>query len=423
MARNRTLYNVLALYVSTTTGSKGAQLQQTGLGTIRQLSRVQSFDEDFTRNFTDVNQYGNLAAIDRIEVEAPDVTASFEYYLTNGINEKFLGLTVAGSGESVVSCVSGYLNNTTAEKNYYLSIVEDGFDANGYVGSNTGVIGVGNGFVTSYSVKGAVGEIPSASVEVQGLNVRVYNSSALTGLALSGAFGPNTTGYFGVVPAVDTVAGTNLTGIGFRLPVGDSSYTGYQNVTGTGVGGVSLYGAITKAGEGNAQATALRPGDITMSLKTGSALGWDVEDLKIQDFSLSLDLGRTPLQKLGNRFAFSREIDFPVTAKLDVNANVGDIASGNLVEIICNNSSFDFDITLGNPGCGTSAPKAMLFQFKGAKLVSQSFSSTIGDNASMSASYEVQIGSPNDTKNGIFISGSFDPAKVNNTSGIFYNAF
>jgi hypothetical protein len=258
---------------------------------------------------------------------------------------------------------------------------------------------------------------------VQGLNVRVYNSSALTGLALSGAFGPNTTGYFGVVPAVDTVAGTNLTGIGFRLPVGDSSYTGYQNVTGTGVGGVSLYGAITKAGEGNAQATALRPGDITMSLKTGSALGWDVEDLKIQDFSLSLDLGRTPLQKLGNRFAFSREIDFPVTAKLDVNANVGDIASGNLVEIICNNSSFDFDITLGNPGCGTSAPKAMLFQFKGAKLVSQSFSSTIGDNASMSASYEVQIGSPNDTKNGIFISGSFDPAKVNNTSGIFYNAF
>ena len=108
---------------------------------------------------------------------------------------------------------------------------------------------------------------------------------------------------------------------------------------------------------------------------------------------------------------------------MDVNANVGDVTTGNLVDIICNNTSFDFDIVMGNPGCGTSASRAMLFQFKGAKLVTQSFSSTIGDNASMSASYEVQIGSPNDTKNGIFISGSFDPAKVNNTSGVYYNAF
>jgi hypothetical protein len=417
MPRNRTIYNVLAVYASQTTGSKGAQAQQTGLLDIRQLSRVQSFDEDFTRNFTDVNQYGNLAAIDRIEVEAPDVTASFEYYLTNGINEKWLGLTVAGSGESPVSCVSGYLNNTTAEKNYYLSIVEEGFDANGYNRANTGVIGIGNGFLTSYSVNAAVGEIPSASVEIQGLNVRVYNQAALTGLALSGAFGPNTTGYFGVVPAVDTVAGTNLTGIGFRLPIGESNYTGYANITGTGVGGVPLYGPIIQPGGGNAQATALRPGDITLTLPANSTLGFLETDLKIQDFTLSLDLGRTPLQQLGNRFAFSREIDFPVTATLDVNANIGDITTGNLVDVICSSTKQDFTITLGNPGCGSSASTAMIYQFKGAKLVTQSLSSSIGDNVTMSASYEVQIGSPNDLANGIFISGSFDPRRLTLTSG------
>jgi len=393
MPRNRTIYNVLAVYASQTTGNKGAQVNQTGLGDIRQISRVQSFDEDFTRNFTDVNQFGNLAAIDRIEVEAPDVTASFEYFLTNGINERFIGLTVAASGETPVSCISGLLNNTTAEKNYYLSIVEDGFDANGYAGSTTGVIGVGNGFLTSYSVNGAVGEIPTASVEIQGLNVRVYNQAALTSSTINGVA-------CGIVPAVDSTSGTNLN-VGFRLPMGASNYTGYVKD-----------GVTYLAGAGVAQATALRPGDITLNLPANSTLGFTETDLKLQDFTLSVDLGRTPLQRLGNRYAFSREIDFPVTAKLDVNANIGDITTGNLVDVICSSAKQDFTITLGNPGCGSSASTAMIYQFKGAKLVTQSLSSSIGDNVTMSASYEVQIGAANDLANGIFISGTFDKNKL-----------
>jgi hypothetical protein len=83
MPRNRTIYNALALYVS-----EQSAVDKIGLHNTKQLSRIQNFDEDFTRNFTDVNQFGNLAAIARIEVENPDVTASFSYYLTNGENEK-----------------------------------------------------------------------------------------------------------------------------------------------------------------------------------------------------------------------------------------------------------------------------------------------------------------------------------------------
>lgn len=49
MPKNRTIYNALALYA----GQVNATGMQTGLGDVLQLSRVQSFDEDFTRNFTD----------------------------------------------------------------------------------------------------------------------------------------------------------------------------------------------------------------------------------------------------------------------------------------------------------------------------------------------------------------------------------
>ena len=364
MARNRTIYNVLALYVST--GS--ATGMQTGANDIKQLSRVQSFDEDFTRNFTDVNQFGNLAAIDRIEVENPDVTASFSYFLTNGQNEKDLGLNVYTSGTAQTalrSCISGLLSKVTDEKNYYLSIVEEGNDAAGYTEAKSGIIGVGNGFLTSYSVNAAVGDIPTADVEIEGLNIRVYN---------------NVNGNE-VVPAIKPADGTDLTGTFFRLPRATS---------------------IT----GDAIPNALQPGDILFTLPANSTIGFDGADLKVQDFTLSFDLARTPLQKLGSRFAFSREIDFPVTATLEVNAEVGDLQSGSLSAVICSPSELEFVIQMKAPGCGTNKSTALAYVFKGAKLVSQSFSSAIGDNATMTASYEVQLGGPQDTAKGIFISGS-----------------
>jgi hypothetical protein len=367
MARNRTIYNVLALYAS----NVAATGMQTGEEDIKQLSRVQSFDEDFTRNLTDVNQFGNLAAIDRIEVENPDVTASFSYYLTNGDNERSIGLTVSPTGTNKTalrSCISGILTDRALqEKNYYLLITEEGFDAAGYAGAKSGVIGIGNGFLTSYSVNAAVGEIPTADIEIEGLNVRVYGN--VTG---------NT-----VIPAVNPVDGLNLTGSFFSLPVAES-------VTGSVI------------------PNALQPGDISFTLDSNQVIGFDGADLKVQDFTLSFDLARTPLQKIGNRFAFSREIDFPVTATLEVNAEVGDLTDGNLADLICSESEKEFTILMKEPGCGTDKATALAYVFKGAKLVSQNFSSAIGDNATMAATYEVQLGGPNDSAKGIFISGSYN---------------
>jgi hypothetical protein len=363
MARNRTIYNVLAVYGSQVSPSS----QQTGNGSVQQLTRVQSFDEDFSRNLTDVNQFGNLAAIDRIEVEAPTVSSSLSYFVTDGSNEDYIGLNVAPSGTAeanLSSCISGLLNKTTDEKNYYLLIVDEGNDASNYKGAKSGVIGIGNGFLTSYSVNAAVGDIPTATVDLEGLNIRVYAN--VTG-ATEG-------------PGVNPVDGQILTGVKFRLPQAKTN-----DVTG--------------------QVSALQPGDIIFQM-TG-ALGFDNLDLKVQDFTLSFDLSRTPLQKLGNRFAFSREIDFPVTATLEVNAEVGDLEDGNLADLLCNNPDYDFSILMKSPGCELNKPTALAYKFKGAKLISQNFSSAIGDNATMSATYEVQLGAPQDVDKGVFISGSF----------------
>jgi hypothetical protein len=376
MSRNRIIYNVLALYAS----QVGPSGMQTADGTIKQLTRVQSFDEDFSRNLTDVNQFGNLAAIDRIEVEAPTVNGSLSYYVTDGSNENYLGLTVTPSGgTNNVSCISGILNKSTDEKNYYLLIADEGNDASSYNADNispvgqSGVIALGNGFITSYSINAAVGEIPTATVDLEALNVRVYADADGTD----------------DVPAVNPVNGLAITNAQFQLPVAQTN-------------------------DNASQATALQPGDIDFTLD--GIVGYDEANLKVQDFTLSFDLARTPLQKLGSKFAFSREIDFPVTATLEVNAEVGDLQDGSLASLLCDNTTYDFTITMKKPDCNGNGEPALRYIFKGAKLISQNFSSAIGDNATMSATYEVQLGSPQDNLKGIFISGSFPGSVVPESS-------
>lgn len=366
MSRNRIIYNVLALYAS----QVGPTGMQTVPGSIKQLTRVQSFDEDFSRNLTDVNQFGNLAAIDRVEVEAPTVNGSLSYYVTDGSNEKYLGLTVTPSGQTNnVSCISGILNKSTDEKNYYLLIADEGNDASNYnadgisPAGKSGVLALGNGFVTSYSINAAVGEIPTATVDIEALNVRIY--ADITGEEN--------------VPAVNPSNGQPITTAQFSLPVASTN-------------------------DNDDQSTALQPGDIDFTLD--GVVGFDEANLKIQDFTLSFDLSRTPLQKLGSKFAFSREIDFPVTASLEVNAEVGDLTDGSLADLLCNSDTYDFTITMKKPDCNGNGVPSLRYIFKGAKLISQNFSSAIGDNATMSATYEVQLGSPQDNSKGIFISGS-----------------
>ena len=81
MSRNRVIYQSEGLYVS-----KDASV--TGAADHEQLSRVQSANYSFTINRQDVNQFGDLARIDSLVLDAPTVSLDFSYYLTDGFNER-----------------------------------------------------------------------------------------------------------------------------------------------------------------------------------------------------------------------------------------------------------------------------------------------------------------------------------------------
>ena len=367
MARNRIIYQSLALYAGQTNAQSG---DHTTSGTVQQLTRVQSWDSDFSRNFTDVTQYGQLAPIDRIEVEAPTVNMSTSWYPTDGFNEKTIGLSVCGSGQTPNSLLSGILKKETDEKNYFLMVVGEGSDAVGFNGPKTGCFGLGNCFLTSYSLEGGVGEIPTASADFEALNFAVY--SDITGV--------------NNVPAINPTSGTKIVGVPFRLP-------------------------STSANTDPNQITVLRPGDITLNLvpTSGPAYvkGFSADDIKIQKFSLKADLKRTPIEKLGSRFPFSREIDFPLTATLSVDSQMGDLDSFNLSDLLCETGFYDLTISMRENSCSGDGQVAILAQLKGAKLKSENLSTAIGSNATVKLDYEVSIGGPEEITKGIFISGSY----------------
>jgi hypothetical protein len=353
MPRKRVIYQSEALFVGAT-----------GAATPSQLFRVQNANYGFDITRTDVNQYGQLAAIDRVIVEQPTVNLDFSYYASSGQNENVLGFFL-GTGKGALADI---LTGGKDIKNYYIYVSPEGTDANIDTAAtgNGRTIGIGNANLTSYSIEAAVGSFPTVSVSAEGLNMKFY---------------AQTTGF---VPDVNPENGAPNSGQVFSIPLPE---------TGAGY-------------------TALRPGDITFGI---SGLGVNAGDLKVQNFSLSTDIGRDSIQKLGSKYAFSREITFPVIVSANVEAIIGDIGGtdniGNsLSDLVCNDgNSYNLTFNLGAPSsnCDTTyTPYALQYILKGAKLDSQSFSSAIGDNKSVTLGFSAQIGGPSDTNKGLFISSN-----------------
>lgn len=388
MARNRVIYQSEALFVGglsgVNTGSNGLPALTgnignsglpygIGLAAINQLQRVQSANYSFTVNRTDVNEFGQLAAIDRVILEQPTVSLDFTYYLNSGDNERFLGLVVNNTGTANLTGALGYIMQNTGDvKNYYILVTPEGTDVynNPDITTTSNMIGIGNGFLASYNMEASVGSFPTITANVDAYNMRFYGFTS------------------GEVPTISTVDGKNLSTADrfFR-------FSG-ELINATGVSG-SLKGY-----------SALKPGDI--SLNISGATGISSTDLKVQSASINLDIGREDLQKLGNRFPFTKLITFPLTATMTIDAVVGDLAAANLADLVNGDcGKFNLDLAINGAACGsTTSKQAIKYYFRGAKLDSEEFSSSVGSNKSVTLTFSSQIGGPTDQSNGVFIEGS-----------------
>ena len=358
-SRNRVIYQSQAVFSA-----------PTGVTTITAAShsirRVQSCNYNFSVARQDINQYGELAAIDRLILQEPTVSVDLSYYFEpTGFNERHLGLrTNAPTGTSTTSdhMLDAIISSGAGfdQKNIYVMVSDPGIDANDparmdQATTMDGIIGIGNAFLTSWSLEASVGAIPTVTCALEAQNI-VFS-----------------TGDYNIGnPAVDD--GADRTSVVVALP-----------------DGAGLFDAATEV-------SAVRPGDITLSLGTDTLdnspmFGLDESDLKIQSASVAMTIGREPIRKLGKAFAFAREITFPINCTMSVQAIVGKTFANKLFTLMTTNgdaTKFYCELKLvGYQGANTHTSYIML---KGAKLDSQAFTSSIGPNQTVAIELSAQIG-------------------------------
>lgn len=388
MARNRVIYQSEALFCGKLDEHTNAALTKD-----KQLLRVQDISHGVELNRTDVNEFGKLAAIDRQIVEPPTVSLDFSYYLHGGRNETLLGFEKNGASVTnsdatdMNQAIGPFMKDTDVGRNFYISVAAEGSDAAEKGGSDLqGVIGVGNGYITNYSVEAAVGDMPTASVSVEANNIR-FNAS--------GTDIPN--------PAINLSTGT-----AFDANIVSS----FPKAADTGKT-AATYDAI-----------CVKPGDITVDFNdagwglpaTESADAQHVEGLggaalegkgqmHLQNFTLDIPMARTALNRLGNRYPYYRAIDLPLNMTLSCSAFLADIEDGNLNDLICSNAT-DRNIRLkfyANCADETSGSIVQEVLLKKCTLESQNFSNSIGDNKTVDLVFNCQVGGADSTGEGIFM--------------------
>lgn len=384
MPRNRVIYQSETLFAAPT-------------GTIalnsadHNLRRVQSCNYNFAIQRQDINQYGELAAIDRLIIQEPTVAVDMTYYFEpSGFNEQHLGLRVnsytdqatATGASTVADHALDYIIASGAnydQKNLFILVSDAGIDANDTTamaqsGNYNGIIGIGNAFLTAYSVDIAVGAIPTVTCSLEGQNIN------FTGWGSEG---------------LPVIAGVPLTSGAIPNP---SIVNGVQVTSATDANTYNYLPSGAGLFDPAAEISAVRPGDVTVLLTVAGdnkpVLGFDEGDLKIQSVNFGLTVGREPIRKLGSLFAFAREITFPINCTMSVSAIVGDTTGSKLFNLLsgCGDVKYNCAAKLVGYKADCNGTSTSYLVLKGAKIDSQNITSSIGPNKTVTIELSAQIG-------------------------------
>jgi len=446
MARNRIIYQSQALFAApsstgyhvqfcdhgtnqspdqigclTWTGATGLNSTGNNRAFLEPIERVQSANFNFTINRQDINEFGKLARIDSIVMESPTVGLDFNYYVTDGGNERKMGFNIptskifdggrSGSPENPTGaqigdyastgdgCISGYsalsgLIEDTQGNNYFIVTSKEGVDVQGDTvdagTANYDLISIGNGFISDYTLEAAVGAVPTASVTVEAFNIKVDDR-------ISGAKNLGSSTQI-QIPGVDDTQGNKV-----------DNYFTFEG------------GTISSTGSEPGLITALRPGDLTLSIldpKGGATWATNYQGFAtlsgagkahIQSFTVGVPMSRTVLGRLGNTFGYARVIDLPMNVDVSVSAIVSEFTKNNLFDALAvtNKTNFQLVMKKTNTATGGSGATALTIDVKGARMDSETYSAAIGDNETVDITFSCQIGGSNDQQNGIFMKGTY----------------
>ena len=351
MATNRITYGQSAIAVSQPPANSDNTSNLTG------LKRVQSASVNFAFARERFKQIGSPDYVGQVQVKNADIGLDVNYLYSNGTNEAMMGLNVNGEDSTALK----YIKKENQDRNYYI-LMGTGDNQEPNINSifknQFNVMALGNVFLNSYALSASVGSVVSVSSSLSAYNVVMneYNDSS------NGE----------TIPAIDT------TKVGPGAPVLDKNYkitsSAFQNTTNR---------------DGNIHA-AFAAGDIELILANVNEPGIEftgsspVRSASIDSLDVDFNIERTDLYGLGSMYPYGRRAILPILGTLSFSALATEFTSGNLNEFLSGKNDYNFTFNLKDNCSGITG---LQLKVENAQLDSQGLSDTMGDNASITASF------------------------------------
>ena len=296
MSLNKITYEALGLFINDT-GSSYSGDQNFSL-----INLVQDASFDFNINRENIKQIATTPNDDFVAqpvINEPTVNLNYSY-LANQLflNEKKLGFHIGDDN----SIFKDYSSTGIDDKNILFIVANSGdFDELAFADNYTGydILGLGNCFLTNYSIQAGVNDLSRASASYICSNVQYDKYSEDSTL-----------------PSINLVSGNQ-----------NDPFT--LTVTGTGASEVDFF----------------RSSDITLQLENPD-FGAEISGGHLQSFNINVPIERNDLYGFGSNYVRNRKIKFPIMANIDFSLVAHQFNTGNLADIFNKDSAYDFKITL-----------------------------------------------------------------------------
>ncbi len=383
---------------------------------VQQLHRIQSINYSINTNYVNVNQFGQASRIDGTTVTSPDITLDFEYFLSDGYNEQAVGFIIDGEHQALSKHMRP---DGRFGSNFFITTGPEGhdiinsdlnkfknqkgtFNAAGQLqlpfplqnknpDHHITTMGIGNAFLSQYSVTAEVGSLPRARLSFDAFNMSVYK------------------GFCNLpVPSINPNSFCDDPNIHFSIP---DTYESFVYGKLQGMEDITLQGGVP----------GLRPTDIRIRIGEMGSISKYIDDegyygdgaAHIQGFTINIPIGTTKLNRIGTKLAFTRALNFPATITIQIRAVVSELKKiASAVDDFCSKRRQDIILELydcrGLVECNGSLNQVstnMKYVIKGASLESESFSLDIGDNKVVDMTATASVAGPEDLDNGFFLYG------------------
>ena len=417
--------------------------------TIKFLNRVQSASLSLDVQRQNVQHIGSDNFLERKIVSAASVNLNLEYLLTDGYEEDILGFNLNGS-PIIYTEEFGVIdrplsdrkfgsihNNIQEDKTAFLVVGEEHFDLTGYANRQNGysgldVIGIGNCFITNYSVSASVGDFAKASVDIVASDV-TYDCIGFGEEGVGGKFQRISDNIHALLLESETPE-ENLALLEneSKIFLESSDEFEVRNLGGVNPPSMDLKNfAAERTDSGfifdpkiyKAAALAIPPGGISVNVQNLNIGGPVLNDdnnaecskgyAHIQSFEINVPFERENLEGFQSMHVFGRKIKYPQLGTISFSVISSAFERGKFSEIFCKDDFYKIEIDLNNQCRFSCLPiwakdTNMKFTISNAKLDSYSLNENIGSYATFDCSFSFDI-----SKNrGVFIDGTFENSRL-----------